>query len=519
MELIRENVHMLQVKSKATNQLTYDEAYNVPDAKPDIGRMIQNKGEVQIEEIKMGEGNAYITGNLVVDLLYVGDEKNTVVHSLTAKLPIEATMYLEGIQSGDKLCLSWEIEDLSLHVINSRKMNIKSIVTFYASVDELKDIQIPQGISDETVSLKKKTIPIMGLITNKKDTMRIKEEITLASNKPNIAQVVWYTIEVRGLDIRTQDDRLDVKGEMFVFVLYYGESDGNPLQWLEYSIPFHGEVECAGCAFDMIPNVEVLLVQQTLEVKPDSDGEERILQVEGVLELNIRIYEEKEHTLLLDLYTPLCDLRPVIQEQTLESLLVRNFSKCRINERVHVAQSQEKVLQVCHSHGNVKIDRAGIVKDGIYVEGAVQVKILYIIGDDRMPFYSMETMLPFSHTIEAIGIHENCAYHLRPDLEQLSTTMLDSNEIEVKAVLNLNALVLCRNTEKIMESIEEIPWDMEKIRNMPGISIYIVRPQDTLWDIAKAFYTTVEEIKAMNHLENEKITPYQPLLLVKKVEN
>ena len=234
---------MLQVKSKATNQLTYDEDYNVPDAKPDIGRMIQNKGEVQIEEIKMGEGNAYITGNLVVDLLYVGDEKNTVVHSLTAKLPIEATMYLEGIQSGDKLCLSWEIEDLSLHVINSRKMNIKSIVTFYASVDELKDIQIPQGISDETVSLKKKTIPIMGLITNKKDTMRIKEEITLASNKPNIAQVVWYTIEVRGLDIRTQDDRLDVKGEMFVFVLYYGESDGNPLQWLEYSIPFHGEVE------------------------------------------------------------------------------------------------------------------------------------------------------------------------------------------------------------------------------------------------------------------------------------
>ena len=58
MELIRENVHMLQVKSKATNQLTYDEDYNVPDAKPDIGRMIQNKGEVQIEEIKMGDGNA-----------------------------------------------------------------------------------------------------------------------------------------------------------------------------------------------------------------------------------------------------------------------------------------------------------------------------------------------------------------------------------------------------------------------------------------------------------------------------
>ena len=86
-------------------------------------------------------------------------------------------------------------------------------------------------------------------------------------------------------------------------------------------------------------------------------------------------------------------------------------------------------------------------------------------------------------------------------------------------MINLNALVICRNRERVIESLEEIPWDMEKIRNMPGITIYIVQPEDTLWDIAKAFYTTVEEIQAMNHLENEKITTYQPLLLVKKVEN
>ncbi len=131
----------------------------------------------------------------------------------------------------------------------------------------------------------------------------------------------------------------------------------------------------------------------------------------------------------------------------------------------------------------------------------------------------MDAILPFSHTIEAVGIEDHCVYHLRPDLEQLSTTMLDSNEVEVKAVLNLNALVICRSEEPVMESLEEIPWDMEKIHSMPGITIYIVQPEDTLWDIAKTFYTTVDEIQSINHLENENITPYQPLLLVKKVEN
>ena len=46
-------------------------------------------------------------------------------------------------KSGDKICLKWEIEDLSLHVINSRKLNAKALVSFEAAVDELMQVQIP----------------------------------------------------------------------------------------------------------------------------------------------------------------------------------------------------------------------------------------------------------------------------------------------------------------------------------------------------------------------------------------
>ena len=60
--------------------------------------------------------------------------------------------------------------------------------------------------------------------------------------------------------------------------------------------------------------------------------------------------------------------------------------------------------------------------------------------------------------------------------------------------------------------------DQGKIRSLPGITVYIVQPEDTLWDIAKRFYTTTEEISSMNELENEEISSGMPLLLVKKVE-
>ena len=48
--------------------------------------------------------------------------------------------------------------------------------------------------------------------------------------------------------------------------------------------------------------------------------------------------------------------------------------------------------------------------------------------------------------------------------------------------------------------------------------MYKRQPQDTLWDIAKRFYTTVDSIRKMNDLGEEEVQPLQSLLIVKKAE-
>lgn len=517
MELKKDDIQMLRTKSRATSQVTFDVDYNVPDVKPDIGRMIQNKGEVAMEEVRLNEGHAFLKGSLNVDLLYVGEEDGKV-YSLSARLPMEETLNLEGIVGGDKMCLKWEIEDLSIHLIHSRKLNIKAIVTFFAVVDEITGIRLPESVNEDNICVKKKRMQLLGLAVHKKDTMRMKEEITLASNKPNISELLWHTVEVRGLDLRPEENSIKAKGELYVFVLYIGDDDGNPLQWLEYSVPFNGEVECNGCSPEMIPNIESSILHQSVEVKPDADGEERILLADVVLELDMKLYQEEEHEVLLDVYTPAktCILHG--KKEKLESLLIRNFSKCRVSDRVEVKETQGKILQICHSQGKIKIDKTSIVKNGIQVDGIVHMKVLYIVGNDDMPFYSTEVMIPFTHVVEARGITEESIYYLRTDLEQLSTTMVDSNEIEVKATVSLNVLVISCQEEMIIERVEEQPLDVEKIRSMPGITVYMVKPGDTLWDISKRFYTTVDEICQLNDLENENVQSGQPLLLVKKVE-
>ena len=518
MELITKKVSMLKRKCEAVNQITFDEDLNVPDVKPDIGRMIQKKGEIQIEDIQISEGKAHITGVLAVCLLYVSDSQERKIQSLMGTLHIGETLNLEGLENGDKVQLKWDIEDLSVQLINSRKLNIKALVTFTAYVEEMLETSLPVNVEDDEISRKKQDISIMEAAVHKRDTMRVKEDIALSSNKPDIYELLWNTVEIRGLDIRAENDKIGVKGELFVFALYSGNDDNNSLQWLEHSVPFYEEAECPGCSSDMIPNVEVTVPQSDLKVKQDEDGEERIISVDAVLELEMKIYEEEELSLLMDVYTPVKDCHAIREKQKLESLLVKNFSKCKVNDRIKVENSQGKILQICHSDGNVKVDSTRIVENGIEAEGVVRIRILYIISDDEMPFYAMETMIPFTHVIEAKGIDEQCIYHLRTDLEQLSTTMIDSDEIEVKIVMNLNVLVMKQTEMGIIQEIEEQELDREKLRSMPGIVGYQVQQGDTLWDIAKKFYTTIENIMELNGLESEEVKPLDSLILMKKVE-
>ena len=80
-------------------------------------------------------------------------------------------------------------------------------------------------ISEEGISVKRKKVRLMSLMVHKKDTMRIKDEVTLVSNKPNIEQLLWYTIDVRGMDLRPEDNVVKARGELSVFVLYSGEDE------------------------------------------------------------------------------------------------------------------------------------------------------------------------------------------------------------------------------------------------------------------------------------------------------
>ncbi|NBH14946.1 DUF3794 domain-containing protein [Lachnospiraceae bacterium] len=518
MDLAKRYIHMNREKGKAVTQITLDDDFNVPDMKPDLIRIIQDKGELLLDETTITQDHVWLKGVLKFSLLYRSDQEEGKINNMSGEIPFQESLAIDGANEYDTAKLKWEMEDLSIGIINSRKLSVKALVVLKAVIDEIYDEELLTGVDQESgVQLLNQNLTAMALFLAKKDTFRFKEEILLPSNKPNIRQVLWKSVQLRGVETRLMDQQLNLKGEALVFVLYEGEEDEEHLQWMETALPFTGVIDCNGCTEEMIADVSYDVSGVELEVKPDYDGEERMLHLELVLDLDIQIFTEEENQIVADLYAVNQKLTPIYQDTVFEKLLLRNASKCKISEKMSIDKNQEPILQICASEGYAVAERAEIVEGGIQVEGTLQVTILYVTADDRMPVASVKDVLPFHYLIEVPGINEDCRYHLQTGIDQLTTVMTDSSQVEVKAVISLNCIVFLQQQVKKITEVQQEPLDMEQLQESPGIIGYIAKEGDQLWDIAKENFTTISEIVKTNQLASEQIRGGDKILIIKTV--
>ena len=518
MELSKKYIHMNREKGKAVTQITLDDDFNVPDTKPDLIRIILDKGEISLDETTITQDHVWLKGVLRFFLLYRSDQEDGKISSMSGEIPFQESLAIDGANEYDTAKMKWEMEDLSVGIINSRKLSVKALVSLKAVIDEVYDEEVITGAGQEGgVQILEHSLPAMQLFQAKKDTFRFKEEILLPSNKPNIRQVLWKSVQLRGVEMRLGEGQVNIKGEALVFVLYEGEEEEEHIQWMESALPFSGVIDCSGCSSDMASDISYDIAGIELEAKPDYDGEERMIHLELVLDLDIQIFVEEEEQLVADLYAVNQKLTPSYEEAVFEKLLLRNNSKCKIVEKMSLDKNQEPILQICASEGAVMIERAEIVDGGLQVEGTLQMSILYVTSDDRMPVASMKDILPFHHLVEVPGIHSSCRYHMQAGIDQLTTVLADSSQVEVKAALNLDCIVFEQQKVKKMTDVASEPLDLEELQESPGIIGYIAKDGDRLWDIAKENYTTIPEIIKTNQLSSDQIKGGDKILIIKTV--
>lgn len=516
MELKKKIIHMNKLKGKTMTQVTLDEDFNLPENKADMSHIIMSQADTIGESVKVMEDKAVLKGKIVFEILYASD--SGAAENYSGTISFEEAVHFDGLAAGDYVQPRLELEDMTVSLVNSRKMRVNGVVNLELKAESLYDEAAGSQVEgEEYIQTLARELDVVQIKVQKKDTFRIREEIEISGNKPNIAALLWRGVQLRNMECRPLDGKLNIRGEALVFVIYAGEEEHIPLQWMEKTIAFSGEVEVPDCEAGMVCLCGIQMIHKEMEAKPDYDGENRMIAVDLVLELDMKLYAEEKISILSDVYSPVKEVVPRFGEAHFQKLLVKNGAKCKIADKITMEQP-EKILQICNSTGVIRLDRTELVEDGLKIEGALDVTVLYMSANDKNPLQSFTGSIPFSYVAEAKGIREECFWQITPALEQLTCVMLGNNEIEVRASLLLELLVMEKLVEPTIMDLSIQPIDQEKLDAIAGITGYLVKPGDTLWGIARQFYTTVEAIQESNGLPSDRLKGGERLLLIRQGE-
>lgn len=515
MKLITQKVHMNKCNCRETKQITLDRDFNVPDARPDALQIMKEQGEIQIEEVHMVEGKASVKGELKFQILYAV-EGDLPVSEMSGSIPFDELIPLSCADQGDELTVHAEIGDLRSELINSRKLGMKAIVNLEVSAGTVCDGEGAVDIEEDAdIYTKKKMLEVSRLVFSKKDTLRVRDEWKIPGTKDAIGHILYSDIQMGEMNARIEEEQLRVEGQAQIFIIYLSDGEEPELNFFENTLPIEGQIECHGCDSGMVAQVITGIHSRDLEVKEDEDGESRVLDAELVVDFDIKVYGQEQLELLTDFYSPKVKCKPVYEDSFFENLLVHNKSKCRITGKIMAGDYVP--LQIWNVSGDLRIDRKEQRENGVFVEGVVDVSVLYLTGDERIPLATVKGSVPFEQLVEAQGMTPDSNVWLHGTLEQISGTMTGDKEIEIKVVAALDLIAFEKIEEPIISDYESEEIDWKAWSREPGIVGYVVQPGETMWDIAKAFLTTVASIMEINQRDNEQVRAGDILLILKEV--
>ena len=519
MELLKQSIHMDRKKCVAGTQITLENDVNIPDNKPDAESVVLSRGTIVITDSKSSDNHVTVKGKLQFALLIQSDLGG--LFSVNGEIPFEEQVYMEGASAADTVDITSSLEDMTVDLINSRKLSVQAVAGFKLCVDAIWDEDMVTGIMvnedmDGEVECSRKRKNIAQIAIQKKDIFRMKEELELPQNYPNITELIWHDVQLLNVEFKLLEEKITIQGSAQVFLIYESEGEEGRLKTYETTIPFGGTIDCYGCKESMIPAIRFEIGTENVEVRPDFDGESRVVGLELILNMDIKMYEEDDMEYVEDAYGIEKEIELTKKDSTYKKILLNNNDKLKISGKLEAPKVTDGILQIFHSDAMIQVDELKEEEGKIIAEGAIRLQVLLSTGESEKPYTKAEGYLPFTYEAELPSYKDKCSFELQPVLSTLMVSLSGSGDIEAKAVIIFNLLVFEDMNLQGITEMRVFEADQERRNKLPGIIGYMVQEGDELWEIGKRYYVPVSQILEFNNLSGESVRAGDKLLIVRQ---
>ena len=490
-EIIKDLIKVAEVRGASEVEGLVETEVYLNTNRQEIESILWVEGRTEIISTQVIRDRLLTNGKIKFNLVYKSMEEANNLYTLETTKEFREELEIPGIEEGMEGQVNAQIEYIE-YDLEENRIDLRALINLTGQVEETKEIEaIKEIVGGDHLQIKEETIRYKELYGRETSYANIQDELRLDEDNPAIEKVIRFSIEAKEIQTLVAEDRLILSAEALVSFIYQA---GNQIGHIQESLPFNHFIELPGVAKDSSASVDLEVVEGIYEIVEDELGELRLIDLDIKIRVDGEVYQHRERPLVVDLYS------------TKEKL---NIQK----EDISILENVENLTHV--EDLNVDI--------GIDAEEILDIKEAYIITDKRIQDNSLiiEGILTLDiYYIERFsGEVRNYKDHFPYKSDIYLEEKLDVSEIQIDSklgdvdydigqdILSIDNKInydIYLNREKTISCIKDIGETSEPIdkSQIPSISIYIVQKGDLLWDVAKRYNTTIEDILSSNNLES-----------------
>lgn len=504
--LTPEPVHFASDALLATSEQPVDLDFTLPDYCADVEKIFKCTVVPEIYSTNSGGGQLTVEGASQIRVLYCSSDKK---HLKCAEqtLPFSAAFNLSPDLTDFTVSVKAKTEYVNCKAVSPRRLMIHGAVSLSVNAREKKPVNLFLPKDETTLQTDLKTLTVSELMSIQSEVFSVSESVA-ADGKSPIASVLRSEVRAMLTDVSAVGNRLLLKGEVTLCILYSSDLNGDAPKQLTYVFPFVHNMECACVEESLVREIDLSLLSYDIKLKSDIGIDNPSIIIEARLCAGVACRKESRVSYISDAYSSFCQTELEFTPITLEAAVLPKISTVMCKSALSLGEQKiSRVIDIFCDNVSVK----PYISDILKLSGKANFCILAL--DENSELAYIERSIEILSEEPLSDIFTKCT-DLTAMIKSVSFRLGENNTLELRAeAYILTKLVKTESIHAVSKVTDCGQWDKG---DTCSLTLYYAQQGEAVWDIAKRYRTDKKALCAENSINGSDLKD-RMLLLIPKV--
>lgn len=510
----KENLSVLNTVFDGCKEIPIDIDFTLPDYCPDIQKILKCAVKPGINFRNISGDQINIEGNAEIKIIYI-DSDSSKLRFCENSVPFSTSLDIKNNPENAVVNTRLKTEYMNCRAVSPRKVDLHGAISVCAKVNEKQSLDVTSCINGKDIEQKIEKLDVSDLISIGQQQFSIEEMLELDDNMPEPEMIISSDVIFLSDEPKIMPNKVVVKGTALLKITYIDDLTSGTTQSLNYEIPISQIVDVPGITDQCECLIKTEILNDKIQISGNDKSENSKSLISAVIKAAATVFAflNKEIDLVSDVYSREYNTQ-INKEQFNAKKIIKSFKEefSYQNTVDTPIENIKDIISIQPSLSNVQT----ISENGkITLKGKIKLNIL-ASDSENMPAYTERT-IDFEKQLAQEIEQENIQFEaeLLP-LGVVVNSITNDGKIDFK--MNILAYITAY-TESKQDMVVEVTSDESRPEDKlskASLTVYFADKNESLWDIAQKFYSSVESIKEENSISEEIIDEPKMILIPSK---